>query len=900
MEHITREYDFSIIVAVYNVQDYLQEAIESVLSQDYPLERIQIILVDDGSTDNSPAICDRYAGLHPENITVIHKQNGGVASARNEGLKHATGQLINFMDSDDKLSKDVFGKVFSFYRDHEIETDVFTIPIELFGTVNEPHWQNWKFDKGSRIINLHEEYQTTDMSCSASFFHIRVKNSILFDSRLVVSEDTKVLLNVLAEKMTLGVVTDCSYFYRKRDHGAESLVQSASKKKGWYFDYFTHLVDWATDYYKERFGYVPGFVQYELLCDLQWRICADYSLDILSEEEKEAYYNRYVQTISRFDDCYIAEQRLLNAQQKAFLLKKKHDNAIRSVAGENDIRLFAGKTELSSIKSQPAIIEFIKVENNAIAVEGAVPLYGMEPQEIRVFLDVQGKQIACEVSRRTVDDQFCLGELTQWATAFCGRLQCEELTLPAAIGVSIQIDHVLIHKDKIEFGEFAPLSQLPASYYSIKKLLLRPNEDGFTVSRGKPFERSRSEVAFLKNLWRSNGEGARKAVIVRAVYNLLKHFKHKPIWLFSDRLTRAGDNGEALFRFVKEHHNTEIKAYFLLNSESADRERMQAVGKVISAGCMKHKLLYLLCDYNISSQADYSVAMPFRGHNEGYRDILAEKKFVFLQHGVTKDDLSSWLAKSKMNIFGFITVAKPEYDSIISGQYGYTEQEVWLTGFPRFDRLPKEGETERQITIAPTWRNSLMQSARAETGERELNPHFIGSAYFQFYNRLLNDERLLDAANQYQYQIAFLPHPNLQKHINVFKRNEKVLFLGEEASYESVYRKSSLMVTDYSSVVFDFVYLKKPVVYIQFDKDEFFSGNHTYKKGYFDYERDGFGEVEYDLDGVVNRIIGYMANGCTMKEQYQKRVETFFAYQDRNNSRRVYDQLCQLQQRMKG
>ena len=103
------------------------------------------------------------------------------------------------------------------------------------------------------------------------------------------------------------------------------------------------------------------------------------------------------------------------------------------------------------------------------------------------------------------------------------------------------------------------------------------------------------------------------------------------------------------------------------------------------------------------------------------------------------------------------------------------------------------------------------------------------------------------------------------------------------------------MLSDYSSAVFDFGYLKKPVIYTQFDKEQFFSGEHVCRKGYFDYERDGFGEVEYDLDSTVDRIIEYMENGCKMKEVYKKRVDEFFAFNDKNNCERLYQRITELE-----
>lgn len=91
--------ELSIIIPVYNVEKYIQRCVESILQQDY--HNYEIILIDDGSTDGSGEICDSFQGKNPSVIHVIHKKNGGLSSARNAGLKVASGKYIMFLDSDD-------------------------------------------------------------------------------------------------------------------------------------------------------------------------------------------------------------------------------------------------------------------------------------------------------------------------------------------------------------------------------------------------------------------------------------------------------------------------------------------------------------------------------------------------------------------------------------------------------------------------------------------------------------------------------------------------------------------------------------------------------------------------------------------------------------------------------
>ena len=122
---------FSIITAIYNCESYLSQSIESVINQDIGFkDNIQLILVDDGSTDKSKDIALKYKDKFPENIIVLSKQNGGPGSARNMGLDHACGEYVNFLDGDDMLSSDVLSSVYAFFDENDV--DVVSIPLIFF------------------------------------------------------------------------------------------------------------------------------------------------------------------------------------------------------------------------------------------------------------------------------------------------------------------------------------------------------------------------------------------------------------------------------------------------------------------------------------------------------------------------------------------------------------------------------------------------------------------------------------------------------------------------------------------------------------------------------------------------------------------------------------------------
>ena len=207
---------FSIVTAVYNVEKYLEECIESVIGQDYDLSKVQMILVDDGSTDGSGAICDSYAERYPQLVRAVHKKNGGVSSARNEGLRLAEGEYVNFLDPDDMLSGNSLKEAERFLLRHGEEVDMAAMPVYFFGARKGEHPLNYKFKKGSRVIDLAEELDAAQVHLNSAFTKRSALKDIRFDECLKWSEDEKVCLQALRRRQKLGVIAGASYHYRKR------------------------------------------------------------------------------------------------------------------------------------------------------------------------------------------------------------------------------------------------------------------------------------------------------------------------------------------------------------------------------------------------------------------------------------------------------------------------------------------------------------------------------------------------------------------------------------------------------------------------------------------------------------------------------------------------------------
>lgn len=888
-----REYpfDFSIVMAVYNVESFLRESVDSLIEQDFGFEHVQLIMVDDGSTDGSGAICDEYAELYPENVKVIHKENGGVASARNAGLPYVQGRYVNFLDSDDKFSKNTFRKVYKFFLQNDAFVDVVAVPRRFFEGRKGEHDLNYKFKKGTRIIDLREDYTAIQNTSSTAFFNQDIAKSISYDVRLKYSEDTLYTCYALLRKMKLGVVTGCNHYTRKRLSGFLSATQVMEHDKKFFLDTIQYLTKTMIAYCLDVFGYIPKFVQFILMYELQWKIILqDVSSDVLLQEEIERYFDDLHNVLQYIDDDVILNQKKMNIEYKVMCLKRKYGREPNLFFRGNDLLIHYDNQKLLYWSQSRCIIDFLYIEEDRLICEGCI-ISVLQFENIKIFVRFDGNMIQCNTVKRN-DDKRSLGQSIRSVYGFKFEISLSNKNKVALEILGCIKDNFVI-MNNIVLGKYTLLtSKIPSSflYSNGQKISLRKNKIIIEPIGKKNLFKARYK--YCKELWKSKKIAARKSVFARLLFHIMKNFKHKQIWLVCDRVNKADDNGQAMFEYLSLLSPKEFDIYFIINKDSSDYSFIKTKGKVVSPLSWKYKILFLLSDKIISSQADDVILQPFGNYSYYYQDLLLKQKFIFLQHGITKDDVSDWLNRYNKNISMLVTATQPEYQSFLEYDYYYDDNVIKLTGFPRYDRLYHN--EKRQIVIMPTWRAYLVTGINPVTGIRNCKAGFADSQYCQMYNILLNNGRLLNAARECGYTVAFVNHPNMVSSSEFMSFSDEVQIIPSDYAYRDIFAESDLLITDYSSVAFDFAYLRKPVLYYQADVDEFFSGLHTYEKGYFDYERDGFGEVEYDVENLVDRIIEYMQNNCQLKEKYRQRIDNTFPFNDQNNCERVYNAILAL------
>lgn len=499
----------------------------------------------------------------------------------------------------------------------------------------------------------------------------------------------------------------------------------------------------------------------------------------------------------------------------------------------------------------------------------------------KVFVNINGKisKLNWQLSRNVTINNLCYSQ--NLFTLTLSLNQCKK-----GLKVSFFRENRKTEKLLITAGKHFPIeSPLGNSFYFGKcSFGVKSNEIQVKIAGRKT--RKNNEKVLQKKLKNNFGRAGKKSAWLRKLYFLTKPFFRKNVWLVSDRLDSAGDNGEAFFKYLKENKPKGVKAYFVIKKSSPDHKRMKKIGKVVAPHTNKFNLLFLHAKKNISSQLDRYIIEPY--FTKYLKDILAGQQTVFLQHGIIKDDLSNAYSRFNQGMDLFVTSAKAEYDSIaFNKDYGLGANNVILTGLARFDYL--ENNPEKIIYVLPTWRHSLLRFVQEEN-LTELKK----SDFYKFYSEFLNNKKLVSLLDEYGYKLKFVPHELAKVMFRDFvPTSQNIEVEACNVSYQEIFKTGSILVTDYSSTAFDFAYLMKPVIYVQFDKDTIYS-NHTYKPGYFEYERDGLGKVTYDLDSAINEIENTLKNNAKMDKIYLDRVKNFYAFTDRNNCERTLKEITRF------
>lgn len=760
--------------------------------------------------------------------------------------------------------------------------------------------------KGTYCVDLDEQYWALQTALTGAVVRTSCLKNYRFNDTIPLEYEEDVILRILNDEKKYIVCSQTEYyFFEPKAH--QVLYHVPAHDPLWYHESLkTFLLPLLEEKMPSPFlqNYAVYYVLNRFLCNLDNR-----NKKQVTEENSDEFLALVRSVFEKVDDYYLLNQDEIkyltkNPQILAMFLRIKY--GIDGVkydyiaetdpeTGVKDLVMYYQGNRISSINSHYFSITVMNYIDGKVWIDGSL-ISIFEQGGVEFYAEFNNKSIKIEDT-----DAYSLTKYFGFP-AYRRITYHLELALNSA-GRKQSVKFYAKHKNekyqlRIAFSDhWAKLSKSPRySYWKFNRYLCHHADNSIVFKRANIVNVLKREVQFQLNLLRIKSKNSREALRLRWLYWITRpYFKKKKIWLMLDKLYKGGDSCEYLYRYSAKL-NDGVTRYYLINKDTSDYKKLVKDGyKPLVPNTLKHKLVFLNADLVLITN---SHLFPFNGFTKEKSRFfrgLCNFSSMCLQHGLSVQKCAMAQRRIIDNTTGYFLASKYEYENLSKHAYGYAGFDILkMTGIGRYDGL--KSNDKKQILLSPTWRMyNALPVTTSEGEQRGYNPEFKNTTYYQVYNNLINHERLIKCAKANGYKIKFLLHPILSSQAEDFTPNQEVEVIPSvgDLSYEKILTESSLMVTDYSGVQFDFAYMRKPIVY--FHPEELPA---HYEDGIFFYDTMGFGEICTKTENLVDLLCEYMENSCRMKQKYKDRADDFFAFSDHDNCSRIYKEIMKSQQQI--
>lgn len=618
--------------------------------------------------------------------------------------------------------------------------------------------------------------------------------------------------------------------------------------------------------------------------DMQNLIIADLKFIEKFENANKKHRSNLSKLLQKIDENNIKSSKVLSDSFKKFLLYLKADDFHHEIRKEK-LYLKAGDNVVNGLHGHRIVLDIVDIIRGRLMISGVFKS-SCDPKYLDFEADITYSDGRCRKMAASKYEYLKTGRGRvsylgiDWQYSACFDFEIpfdakDTFSVDLNVRFSEKGDEMILHPKVLFNSKTCYLSEY-CSYMTKKSKIVIFKDNHIDVIDETFSVKSKLELKSILSIIKSGEDNSFYSILIRIIYLIAHPFwAGRRIWLFIDRPAQADDNARHLFSYAIKQDD-DVRKYFLIDKSSPDYDKLRKITKnVVALGSLKHKILYLYAEKFISSQTAKTFSNPFTDLNLKLFSNRATAERVFLQHGITIHDVSHWFLKYAYNFVLLVAAADIEKDSIIYPHTNFRDDVVKTLGFPRYDNLSNE-HLEKQILFMPTWRKHI-------TDEQT----FLNSDYYKMIDEFLNNKDLLEFLKKSGFKIMFKPHFEMSRYMHLIDLPGEVELCGD-VEYQELFNKSMLLITDYSSVFFDFAYLKKPVIYYRAG-DEYHN-----KSGYFDFESMGFGQIITSENELIDKIKDYHMNNFEMEEKYKKRVDEFFRFTDKNNSKRVYDCLYEI------
>lgn len=380
-----------------------------------------------------------------------------------------------------------------------------------------------------------------------------------------------------------------------------------------------------------------------------------------------------------------------------------------------------------------------------------------------------------------------------------------------------------------------------------------------------------------------------KEILAVCCHKALKwYYSHKNITLVYERKSQtAQENGYYFFKHCMSHRSGKrlrSKIYYIIDSSSPDYKNVEPYNKnVLPYMSFKH-MVYLLGAKNLVYTHSKNDCYIWRPNNSVIAERIRFKKHLFLQHGVTSlKKVDDFYGKDKAGDTDIYIVSSKREQNIVNKYFGYSKGQTPITGLPRWDALRDKSYNSNEITLVPTTRDWLVDVTRDK---------FLDSDFYAKYMELLNSAELKTTLAKYDLKLNFCIDEKYKEYfVNDKIDNSRInICVIGTIPLNEILMRSKLLITDYSSVSYDMIYMNKPVLFYQFDYEKFVNSVGTY----VNMDKDLIGDRSFTVIDLCNDINKMAESGFRLPYEYKLKRDNSFTYFDRNNSLRVIQELKKL------
>ena len=849
------KYMVSVIVPIYNAQEQIKTTIKSLISQTIDKDMMEIILIDDGSTDKSLELCreceEEYFYYHIEVITQV---NGGPSKARNTGMSRANGKYIMFLDSDDTLEVNTIKNVSDFFEKNAEQIDVVTYPeITVINGIKQKKHFRYSYLNKTGIYDL-EEYQFAIQTRLGISIKNKKNELVLFDEEMDYHEDQKFIVELLKDKMKIGFCAEACYYYNRIESGIMGTKTNS-----------LYLFEVTMKFYEElfsRYEIVPKYFQAMLLHDMSWKLrCNVLFPHHYKGENKDKALQRMKNLLLYIDDSIILDHPGIDFYHRFYFLKFK-DSKLTLVSSNEGTKLIYKKQIVHTCTRFEMVINSIK------CIEGKIKFEGLVKSPI---FDFYGEPLVYANIKRGKSVRKKLLELNVSAESY---YRCKTKTNTF---YQFLFEEAIEGIDEIFFTVEIDSFEYAVTYFFMKSCAISTEQNIFlTKSHSIKYDKStflidKLDLGKYDYLISDIFEKKHSYEYLRELALRVSADYEKKIWLYFDCIGVRRDNG-----FIQFMHDVKmqdgIERYYVCVNQREDYGNIaeKISERIIKHGSIKHKSLFLVAEKIITAYIETKNYNPFNEYEFQQVKCLVNQEVIYLQHGILHAHLPWKYSPGRIDCDKIVVSSKFELKNFVN-IYGYRKECLIPAGMPRFEEINQNIEAERRILFAPSWRNYLIGE---ENGiEWELaGEKLLKSNYYKGIYEFLNSPQLDKLLKQYNVQLELKLHPIFKPYSEYFISGSEKICFADELTKDEVY---SVFITDFSSYVFNFAYLKRAILYFISDDLEFRSGMNQYWELDLPFE-EAFGEYLISADEAVQGLEKILENDLQPELIYKKRMEDFF------------------------